>query len=98
MSASDVTMLKELNYALDSAIQSGYQQENVNYALDVFEKVLTQSNLSLDLVGQLITPIIDELRVLITTMPAIIPNIADMLFSVVSNMMSIREQFQGIGG
>jgi len=65
----------------------------------VFEKVLTQSNLSLDLVGQLITPIIDELRVLITTMPAIIPNIADMLFSVVSNMDEYKGvNFKVLGG
>ncbi|MDY6821816.1 MAG: hypothetical protein SVN78_09375 [Deferribacterota bacterium] len=98
MSQGDVIMLKELNFALNDAIQSGYNREKVTYAINVFEKVLTQSNLSLDTLAQLITPIIDELRTLVTTLPAIIPNIVNMLSSVVSNMASIAGEFRGIGG
>lgn len=55
----NIKLLQELQIALNEAIQSNYKPEKVTYAVEELNKVITQSNFSIDQLMRFIDPIID---------------------------------------
>lgn len=90
--SKDIMMLQELQIALDEAIQSNYEPEKVTYALNQLEKVVTQSELSIDQLMGLINPIIDVLKTFVTAIPTQIMGILSDLMGTLTGALS------GFGG